>query len=235
MLQDNAFKGTREGNPTRHLREFTHYYETFGPRCLDKEYTLLKLFRWSLKDLASEWFVSLAHGSINSLTKMARIFTRRFTSFKEMMDTKISITNFVQKNGESYWQAYSRFCEIINLVTNHGFAEFAIIEFFYLGLNNESKLMIDACAGGLLRNLTLKDCEDLFAKRAFNDEQYNPTTDIKKANGIIFVPQYLIPEEAKSMEEKGIPAELVKDNIVDTFQNLKEEYELKESIEHYKE
>jgi hypothetical protein len=95
--------------------------------------------------------------------------------------------------------------------------------------------MIDACAGGLLRNLTLKDCEDLFAKRAFNDEQYNPTTDIKKANGIIFVPQYLIPEEAKSMEEKGIPAELVKDNIVDTFQNLKEEYELKESIEHYKE
>jgi hypothetical protein len=36
------------------------------------------------------------------------------------------------------------------------------------------------------------------------------------------------------MEEKGIPAELVKDNIVDTF-HLEEEYELEESIEYYKE
>jgi hypothetical protein len=31
MLQDNAFKGTWLENPTHHLREFTHYCETFGP------------------------------------------------------------------------------------------------------------------------------------------------------------------------------------------------------------
>jgi hypothetical protein len=30
MLQDNAL-GTREDNPTQHLREFTHYCETFVP------------------------------------------------------------------------------------------------------------------------------------------------------------------------------------------------------------
>jgi hypothetical protein len=97
---------------------------------------------------------------------------------------QISINFFLQKDGESYWLAYLRFREIINLVPNHGFAEFAIIEFFYSGLNNEIKLMMDACAGGSLSNLTLKDCEDLFAKRAFNDEQYNPTTNIKQVNGM---------------------------------------------------
>jgi hypothetical protein len=37
------------------------------------------------------------------------------------------------------------------------------------------------------------------------------------------------------MEEKGIPAELVKHYTVDTFENLEEESELEESIEHYKE
>jgi hypothetical protein len=67
--------------------------------------------------------------------------------------------------------------------------------------------MMDVCAGGALSNLTLNDCEDLFAKRAFSDKQYNPTTNTKQANGILSVPQYLISEVAKSMEEKGIPAE----------------------------
>jgi hypothetical protein len=58
-----------------------------------------------------------------------------------------------------------------------------------------------------------RDCEDLFAKRALNDKQFNHAADIKQVNGMLSVPQYLIPEVATSMEEKDIPAELVKDNM----------------------
>jgi hypothetical protein len=95
--------------------------------------------------------------------------------------------------------------------------------------------MIDSGVGGSLSNLTLEKCEELFATRAFNDEQYNPSDETKQDNGIIRVPQNLIPEVAKSMKEKGQSIEFIRENKIDVFQSLVEEYELEDSITHFKE
>jgi hypothetical protein len=55
-------------------------------------------------------------------------------------------------------------------VPNHGFMDHLIVQFFYGGLNDEYKQMIDACAGGTLNSLAYKEAMTLFAKRALNDE-----------------------------------------------------------------
>ena len=111
-------------------------------------------------------------------------------------------------------------------VPNHGFMDHVILQYFYGGLNDESKQMVDACAGGTLNSLTYKEAMTLFAERAFNDEQYNPLGEIEPKKGMLFIAPELMPEVKKSMEEKGIPTKLAIENKIDGLQSLVVENEL---------
>ena len=53
--------------------------------------------------------------------------------------------------------------------------------------------------------------------RASNDELYNHGLNTKAKNGMLFITPELMPEITKSMEEKGMAAELLKDTKVDVF------------------
>jgi hypothetical protein len=46
-----------------------------------------------------------------------------------------------------------------------------ILQYFYGELNDESKQMVDACAGGTPNSLTYKEAINLFAERTLNNEQ----------------------------------------------------------------
>ena len=131
-----------------------------------------------------------------------------------MIQVKREITNFLQKIGESFAQAWERFSRLVNLAPNHGFKEYAVIQYFYHGLIDESKQMIDLTAGGSLSELTVKQCNDLISIRASNDEQYNSNEDTEYKNGMLRITHGLMPEVKKSMEEKCISTELLKDNKV---------------------
>jgi hypothetical protein len=50
MMQDNAFSGEEYEDPSVHLTRVNDICEVVGPRNLPKDFSLLKLFRWSLKD-----------------------------------------------------------------------------------------------------------------------------------------------------------------------------------------
>jgi hypothetical protein len=116
------------------------------------------------------------------------------------MQVKREITNFFQHIGESFAQAWRRFSGLLARVPNHYFMDNIIIQYFYSGLNDESIQMVDACAGGTLNLLTYKEVIQLFADRAYNDEQYNSLGEIESEKGM--------PAVKKSMEEKGIPTKL---------------------------
>ena len=66
---------------------------------------------------------------------------------------------------------------MIMKVPNNGFHESLVIQYFYNGLNDETKEMIDLSTGGAICNLTLSEYVKLFEVRSFNDEQYNPVED----------------------------------------------------------
>ena len=63
------------------------------------------------------------------------------------------------------------------------------------------------------------------ATRAKNDSLYNPDFGTKLEKGILRITPDLMPEVRKTMNEKGIPSELVKENKVDLLQVLTEEDE----------
>ena len=83
---------------------------------------------------------------------------------------KQSITNFLQTIGETFYQAWNRFYAMIMKVPNHGFHESLVIQYFYNGLNDQTKELINLSPGGAICNLTLSECVKLFGVRSFNDE-----------------------------------------------------------------
>ena len=101
-----------------------------------------------------------------------------------------------------------------------------IVQYFYGGLNDESKQMVDACAGGTLNSLTYKEAMNLFAERALNDEQYNPLGEIESKKGMLFITPKLMPEVKKSMEEKGIPTKLAIENKTNELHAMEVENDL---------
>jgi hypothetical protein len=86
------------------------------------------------------------------------------------MQVKGEIINFFQNIGESFSQAWRRFSGLLMRVPNHGFMDHVFLKYFYGGLNDESKQMVDACIGGTLNSLKYKEAMNLFAERVLNDE-----------------------------------------------------------------
>jgi hypothetical protein len=48
-----------------------------------------------------------------------------------------------QKIVESFAKVWERFSQLFNIVPNHGFFKYAIMQYFYNGLNDESRQIID--------------------------------------------------------------------------------------------
>lgn len=155
MMKDIAFARTEDEDPNHHLTKVYDICDTFGPAGIPKEFVLLKLFRWSLKDKAFTWLQSLPNNSITSWMGCTKEFIQKFTSFDKMLQIKRDITNFFQKIGESFAQAWERFSRLLMSVPNHGFKDYSIVQYFYNGLTDNTKQMIDSSVGGSLNKLTV--------------------------------------------------------------------------------
>jgi hypothetical protein len=62
------------------------------------------------------------------------------------------ITRFNQKDGESFYDAWERFKEMLRLCPHHGLEKWLIVHTFYNGLSYTTKMSVDATAGEPLMN-----------------------------------------------------------------------------------
>src|SRR3954466_3124833 len=101
-----------------------------------------------------------------------------------------------------------------------------LIDIFYNGLIVESRTSLDSCASGVFRNKTLDEAEELIAKISKNyDDWSTPTlipkpisiptpeptpTPAPKKRGMLVLNEREMKEAKKSLKEKGIKSEDVK-------------------------
>ena len=78
IVQEIFFAGREDEDPVNHLTIFDNLCSTFQQKGVSKEFVLLKLFRWSLKDKAFEWLQSLSHRCINNWDKCVTLFMQKF-------------------------------------------------------------------------------------------------------------------------------------------------------------
>jgi hypothetical protein len=89
-----------------------------------------------------------------------------------------------------------------------------LLDIFYNELTDESKTYLDSCAGCVSRKRTLAEAEELMAKisQNYNDwtmAEPTPAPTIKK-RGMIELNDEVMREAKKSLKEKGIKSENVK-------------------------
>ena len=120
----------------------------------------------------------------------------------------------MQIEEESLPQAWGRLLRLHNALPDHPLKKNEILDIFYNGLTDASRDYLDSCAGSVFRERTPDEAEILLNNMLTNENNWTlpePTPKpTPKKRGILFLSPEDMQEAKKSMKEKGIKAEDVK-------------------------
>ena len=106
------------------------------------------------------------------------------------------------------------FCTLLNALPDHPVKKNEILDIFYNGLTTESRDYLDSCAGCVFRERTVEQAQELLNNLLKNADDWTlpepPPKPTPKKRGILFLSPEDMQEAKKSMKEKGIKAEDVK-------------------------
>jgi hypothetical protein len=107
-----------------------------------------------------------------------------------------------------------RFCSLITALPGEPLPKNELLDIFYNGLTVESKTYLDSCAGCIFRKRTPAEAGELMAKirRNYDDWTMAEPAPVPTPNkrGMIELNNEVMREAKKSLKEKGIKSEDVK-------------------------
>ena len=130
----------------------------------------LRLFPFSLKEKAKHWFISEPLNSITSWDELVNTFLTRFFPPTKEEKLRIDISNFCQYEGETFYETWERFKDLLRKCPHHSFTKWMQVHHFYNVLSAPTRTLIDASAGGvimgkneveayqILENIALNNC-----------------------------------------------------------------------------
>ena len=111
-------------------------------------------------------------------------------------------------------ESWARFCSLVGAKPGHQLSKNELLDIFYDGLTVESRIYLNSCASCVFRIRTPDEAEELMAKISKNYEDWTipePTpTPTPKKRGMIELNDEVMREAKKSLKEKGIKSEDVK-------------------------
>ncbi|KAK1648878.1 hypothetical protein QYE76_066683 [Lolium multiflorum] len=214
IVEKTPFCGTEKESAVEHLTELSTLSGVFSDDVKMRTYFVAKFFPFSLKDDAKTWYNNLPPGSIKSPIDLRDVFFRKYFPASAQHAALQRIYNFDQEDGEKLPEAWARFCSLIRAQPDHDLEKHDLLDIFYSGLTIESRAYLDSCAGCVFRKRTPDDAEELLAKIGRNHDDWStpePTpTPIVKKRGMIKLNDEDMREAKKSLKEKGIKPEDVK-------------------------
>ena len=96
-----------------HVKEFENVCSTCSDEKVKHGTIHLKLFPFSLKDKAKQWFNFLIHGSITTWVQLQEAFLRKFFSMHRTQALQGHIMHFTQKQDELIYKTWERFKDIL--------------------------------------------------------------------------------------------------------------------------
>ncbi|KAK1680739.1 hypothetical protein QYE76_041587 [Lolium multiflorum] len=214
IVEKTPFCGTEKESAVEHMTELSTLSGLFSDDIKMRTYFVAKFFPFSLKDDAKTWYNNLPPGSIKSPKELLDVFFRKYFPASAQHAALQRIYNFDQEDGEKLPEAWARFCSLIRAQPDHDLEKHDLLDIFYSGLTIESRAYLDSCAGCVFRKRTPDDAEELLAKIGRNHDDWStpePTpTPILKKRGMIKLNDEDMREAKKSLKEKGIKPEDVK-------------------------
>lgn len=150
IMQQNQLSG----NPTKvlnlHFSLFVQYADTLKANGVNPEAIRLGLFPFCLRDRARSWLQCLPSNSITTWNELKKAFLARYFPHSKTIMLRIQINGFKQKDGESLFEAWEMYKDMMRLSPYHGLEQWIIIHTFYNGPLYNTKLTLDAAAGSTL-------------------------------------------------------------------------------------
>ncbi|CAN6318396.1 unnamed protein product [Urochloa humidicola] len=167
MVQHSPFTGKED--PNLHLRSFIQLCNTFKMEGIDDNQLRARLFPYSLKDKALQWFYTLEVSTVEKWESLVQAFIAKFYSPEKTQTLRSRITSFAQSTTKTITEAFERFNDYGLACPHHKYSQEDLVLKFYDGLQASSRAIIDASAGGSIVDLTPTKAYALFKKVADND------------------------------------------------------------------
>jgi Retrotransposon gag protein len=148
MLSQHMFNGLAHEDPNQYLAMFEELCNTVKINGVEPEPIKLRTFPFFLGDKARNWLRSLDTGTIRTWDQMSDVFLSKYFPSSKTFALRAQIINFRQRGGESLSEVWDRYQELLRLCPHHGLEKWFILQIFYEGLEQSSKLTIDAAVGG---------------------------------------------------------------------------------------
>jgi hypothetical protein len=136
----------------------------------------LVLFKYSLGKTAKDWLFCLPSGIIQTWKELEDRFLDRFFTEEQYMERKKAIIEFQQEKRESLHQSLERFKLYRRRCPNHYLCAVELIQIFVNNMSISQRRLLDASAGGTIKNKTPAEVEELIETMCRNE--YNKTEDI---------------------------------------------------------
>ena len=116
----------------------------------------------------------------------------------------------MQIEEESLSQSWGRLLQLLNALPDHPLKKNEILDIFYNGLTDASRDYLDSCDGCVFRERTVDQAELLLNYMLTNENNWTLLEPTPKKRGILFLSPEDMQEAKKSMKEKGVKDEDVK-------------------------
>ncbi|KAL2248377.1 UNVERIFIED_CONTAM: hypothetical protein Sindi_2690000 [Sesamum indicum] len=181
-----TFRGLAGEDPHKHLKEFHVVCSGMRPQGISEEQVKLRAFPFSLADQAKDWLYFLPSGSITRWNDLKRQFIEKYFPSSRATTIRKEISGIRQFAGESLFEYWERFNRLVESFPHHQIPNHLLIQYFYEGLSNMDRKLIDVASGGALFNKTPIEAHNLISIMASNTQQFGVRKDDppKKSNDV---------------------------------------------------
>src|SRR4051812_45833663 len=121
------------------------------------------------------------HGCNRNRQELSKAFIYKYFPPSRASQLKNEILGFQQLDGETLYEAWERYKDLLRKYPNHELPKWVQVQTFYNGSLPNTQEMIDAASGGSLNNKTLEEAEELIETLASNHYAKNRDRSRKQA------------------------------------------------------
>jgi hypothetical protein len=184
-LKEDQFSGSESQCPNLHLQKFYEACDYTDPPGVSESSKRLRLFKYSLTGRAKDWLDTIPPNTINTWQELEVKFLERYFPIHKYLERRQDITSFEQGDSETLYDAWERFKLSLKKCPKHGIDSHAQMQHFTQGLRPQTRMFLDASAGGSLKNKNENEARELVENMSQNEYRVQNDRGAKKKGGML--------------------------------------------------